>query len=61
MSKIKQGLGKLFSDNSDCTAVFYNGKKLTKKAAMTKKKFIEVVGNLLTEQEANKANKNPLI
>jgi hypothetical protein len=49
MAKIEQDLKQLFENNFDCCMV-------REEEAMTKQKFIEVVGNLLSELEVNKAN-----
>jgi hypothetical protein len=50
MAKIEQDLKQLFENNFDDYTI------LGEEKAITKQKFVEVVGNLLTEREANKAN-----
>jgi len=50
MAKIEQDLKQLFENNFDGYTIF------GEERAMTKQKFVEVVGNLLTELETNKAN-----
>ena len=52
MAKIEQNLEQIFENNFDCYAEFLD--KTVR--AMSKEKFIEIIGNLLTERIANKAN-----
>jgi polyphosphate kinase len=61
MAKIEQDLKQLFENNFDCYAEYdKNGAELSEcfdiSMAMTKQKFVEVVNNLLSELEVNKAN-----
>lgn len=53
MSKIEQDLKALFENNFDCYAIFESGNMVGREMAMTKGKFMGVVGGLLTEYECN--------
>lgn len=52
MAKIEQNLEQLFENNFDCARSDKNA------ISMSKEKFVEIVGNLLTECMANKDNSN---
>lgn len=56
MAKIEQGLKQLFRDNADNNSIYEAGNMITTIPTMTEDKFVEVVGDLLTEREASKAN-----
>jgi len=59
MAKIEQTLEQLFDNNFDCYTTYYKSTNQSgEEEAMTKKTFVKIVGDLLTEKEANKANDN---